>query len=100
MKKIMLTESRLKRLVSTATKRVLREMMENSDSTKPDYYKYFEITSVCRADIESIGYDSSELSDSQMEDLASRMADDYCDQLYWTSLETILQDRFGMKKKH
>lgn len=49
----------------------------------------FEITSVSRADLESKGFDTSQITDEQMERLASKMADDYCEQLFWEHLETI-----------
>lgn len=51
----------------------------------------FEITSVTREDLEDIGFDTSQVSDATMSKLASKMADDYCDQLFWTSLEIIAE---------
>lgn len=48
---------------------------------------FFPITSVSRDDLESIGFDTSNVSDSTMEYLAKKMANDYLDQLYWFSLE-------------
>ena len=52
-------------------------------------YTDFPITSVCRADLESIGYDTGAVDDSTMKELAAKMADDYCEQLFWDSLEII-----------
>lgn len=51
----------------------------------------FVITSVSRGDLEALGYDTSEVSDEQMEYLARKMADDYCEQLFWTSLDILAE---------
>jgi hypothetical protein len=34
------------------------------------------------------------LTDDDMEFLARKMADDYCDQLFWDSARIIFEDRF------
>ena len=52
-------------------------------------YEDFPITSVCRADLESIGFDASAVDDATMKELAEKLADDYCEQLFWGSLEII-----------
>ena len=62
-------------------------------------YKAFEITSVCKEDILSLTdndgnqifkkSDVMKLTESDMKRLASKLADDYCEQLYWTSLEIL-----------
>jgi len=52
-------------------------------------YKDFPITSVCRADLENIGFDTMNVDDDTMEELARKLADDYCDQLFWGSLEIL-----------
>ena len=51
----------------------------------------FEITNVSREDLEDIGFNTSEVSDDTMKKLASKLADDYCDTLYWISLEAIAE---------
>ena len=54
--------------------------------------KYFEITSISREDLIELGYtkgQSNKISDEIMERIARKMADDYCDQLFWSSLEMI-----------
>lgn len=58
----------------------------------------FEITSVSRADLEEKGYDTSAITDEQMEKLASKMAEDYCEQLFWTSMD-IIAENLGFPKK-
>lgn len=61
--------------------------------------EYFPITSVSRADLESLGFDTSNISDEIMEHLASKLADDYCEQLFWISLKVIASDYFDIPKK-
>ena len=51
----------------------------------------FVISKVTREDLEEIGFDTSEVSDAVMERLASKLGDDYCDNLFWTSLEIIAE---------
>ena len=59
---------------------------------------YFEITSVCREDLESIGYNTKEIGDSTMERLASKLADAYCDNGFWIDLP-IIADNLEIPKK-
>ena len=49
----------------------------------------FEISSVHREDLEHIGYNTSQVDDSIMKTLASKLGDDYCEQLFWGSLSII-----------
>ncbi len=58
----------------------------------------FEITSVCRADLEESGFDTTNVDDSTMSKLASKMADAYCDQGFWIDLE-ILADDLKIKRR-
>lgn len=51
----------------------------------------FNITSVSREDLEALNYDISNVDDETMERLASKLADDYCEQLFWTSLDIIAE---------
>jgi hypothetical protein len=50
---------------------------------------HFDITSVHRDDLLHLGFDTSEVDDDTMLNLAAKLADDYCEQLFWGSLETI-----------
>ena len=54
--------------------------------------EYFPITSVCRDDLESIGFDAKNVDDGTMSELASKMADAYCDQDFWIDLEILAED--------
>jgi hypothetical protein len=49
----------------------------------------FSVTRIFRADLEKAGFDASKVDDATMRKLAFRMATDYCEQLFWSSLEII-----------
>lgn len=51
----------------------------------------FVITEVSREDLEELGYDTSEVSDETMEYLAKKLGNDYCEQLFWISLDIIAE---------
>lgn len=59
----------------------------------------FIVTEVSREDLEAIGYDTSEVSDDTMERLASKLGDDYCEQLFWISLDIMAEYMEIPKKK-
>ena len=61
------------------------------------YDKAFPVTSVCRADLESAGFDAANVDDDIMAELASKMANAYCDMGFWESL-AVLADHLGIKK--
>lgn len=52
----------------------------------------FPITSVCRDDLEPYGFDIEKISDDDMRELADRMEDDYCEQLFRDSMNIIAED--------
>lgn len=54
--------------------------------------KNFPITSVARADLEDVGFDTSDVEDATMERLASKMANAYCENSFWIDLEIIAED--------
>ena len=59
---------------------------------------FFEISSLHRDDLESIGYDTSNVDDSAMKTLASKLGSDYCEQLFWSSLP-IFADSLEIPRK-
>lgn len=63
----------------------------------PSVSDEYPITSVSKSDLESINFDTTVITDDEMSELADRMADDYCDQLFWQSLEINAED-MGFKK--
>lgn len=52
---------------------------------------FFPITSVSREDLQACGFDTRSITDGQMCDLAKKMANDYCEQLFWSSMEIIAE---------
>ena len=50
---------------------------------------YFVITSVHRNDLARTGFDVKKISNNDMDKLAEKIANDYCNQLFWESMETI-----------
>jgi hypothetical protein len=59
----------------------------------------FPISYVSREDLEAKGFDTSEVSDETMEYLAKKLGDDYCEQLFWISLEIMAEHLEIPKKK-
>lgn len=60
---------------------------------------YFVITRVHRDDLAAAGFDTTNVTDDMMEELAEKMANDYLNQLYWSSLEIIAEECLGIPKK-
>ena len=63
--------------------------------------KYFVITRLHKEDLRGLFKDNKKalkiidnLSDSDMEHLAEKMANDYLEQLYWSSLRTLFEDLY------
>jgi hypothetical protein len=52
----------------------------------------FPITSVARDDLESQGFDASNVTDEQMAEIADHMQDAYCDDAFWVELDVIADD--------
>ena len=63
-----------------------REMQQHG------FHGGFPITSVAREDLESQGFDASNVTDEQMAEIADKMQDAYCDDAFWVELETIADD--------
>src|SRR2546427_750585 len=65
----------------------------------------FPITSVAREDLETQGFDTSDVTDEQMAEIADQMADAYCDDAFWVELEVIAEDMgiplaFSVKRRN
>lgn len=56
-----------------------------------DMYKPFPLTSVCREDLQSHGYDVSHVSDETMEELAHKMGEAIMNE-FWQDLDIIAED--------
>ena len=68
-------------------------------ATTEEMNKEFNITSVSRQDLEYRGFDTTNITDAQMERLAQKMCDEYLEQMFWISLDIIAEDIMGFKKK-
>ena len=58
----------------------------------------FSISRLSREDLEQKGFDTSDVDDKTMEKLASKLGDDYCEQLFWISLE-IIAESMGIPRR-
>ncbi|PIQ68300.1 MAG: hypothetical protein COV91_04865 [Candidatus Taylorbacteria bacterium CG11_big_fil_rev_8_21_14_0_20_46_11] len=70
----------------------------NKTAREQKYYKDFPIMSVCRADLESAGFDTTNVDDDMMSELASKMANAYCDLGFWQDIR-ILAEYLKIKKQ-
>jgi hypothetical protein len=59
----------------------------------------FCISRLSREDLENIGFDTSDVDDKTMQRLAEKLGDDYCEQLFWISLEIIAEEGFDIPRK-
>lgn len=59
--------------------------------------EWFQITCVHRDDFIQAGFDGDAVDDATMERLASKMSDDYVEQLFWLQIE-IIAEALGIKK--
>ena len=58
----------------------------------------FVISVLSRADLEALGFDVSNVDDDTMQRRADKLGDDYCEQLFWSSLK-ILAEYFEIPKE-
>jgi hypothetical protein len=54
---------------------------------------------VTREDLEDRGFDTTNITDAQMEELARRMCNDYLEQMFWLSMDIIAEDIMKFPKK-
>ena len=59
---------------------------------------FFAIARLSRDDIEALGFEASQLSDKQMEQIAEEMGDVYVENDFWLSLK-YMAHRMGLPKK-
>jgi hypothetical protein len=62
------------------------------DMQQRGFHGGFPITSVARGDLESLGFDASNVTDDQMAEIADHMQDAYCDDAFWVELDVIADD--------
>lgn len=59
---------------------------------------YFQVTATSREDLERYGFDTTDVDDEDMREIARRLESDYCEQLYWLSLDIIAQQGLDIPK--
>lgn len=59
---------------------------------------YFPISHICRDNLESKGFDISNVTDSVMSQLAGKLDNDYCEQLFWISMGIIAEECLKIPK--
>jgi hypothetical protein len=59
---------------------------------------YYEITCVHKDDLKSKYFDVTNVDNDIMIILADKMGDDYCEQLFWSSMEIIAKEYCGIPK--
>lgn len=59
----------------------------------------FCISRLSREDLEEKGFDTSDVDDDTMQRIADKLGDDYCEQLFWISLEIIAGEGFNIPRK-
>ncbi len=59
---------------------------------------YFTITRVHRDDLRELGYDTSRVDDATMTRLAGKLADAYCENVFWIDL-AIVANHLGIPRK-
>lgn len=60
--------------------------------------EFFTISEVSRDDLESQGFEVSNVDDATMDELADRLGEDYCEQLFWISLEIIAEEGLNIPR--
>lgn len=59
----------------------------------------FSISRLSREDLEQLGFDTSDVDDKTMQRIADKLGEDYCEQLFWISLEIIAEEGFNIPKR-
>lgn len=85
--------------VITTDQPVPARLTEADGSREPDIQKeFFEITRVSREDLERVGFATGQVTDADMRRLAGMMANDYVEQLFWTSL-ALMAESLGFPRR-
>lgn len=67
-----------------------RGLLEKLDSG------YFPVVFISRNDLETLGFDTINISDDQMVELAKTMEKVYMDDLFWDSMKDIAEDEMHL----
>lgn len=71
----------------------------NSIPVKTFSKESFCISRLSREDLEEKGFDTSNIDDDTMQRIADKLGEDYCEQLFWISLEIIAEEGFNIPRK-
>jgi hypothetical protein len=84
----------LERYLSNPTDAAWEDLKEAiyREAQQHGFHGGFPITSVAREDLESQGFDASNVTDDQMAEIADHMQDAYCDDAFWVELDVIAED--------
>jgi len=108
--------SELKKLIEEINKAIpkkkqSKELQDAIEKAEYSIKNYYPITSVAKEDIEQacLNHDDKvpsdvkkridELDEGEMEWLAEKLCDDYMEQLFWSSLRIIFEERLLKKEK-
>ena len=58
---------------------------------------FYSISSLHLGDLEKLGFNVSKVTENDMITLADKLSDDYCEQLFWSSLD-IIADATGIPR--
>jgi len=76
----------------------ITDILKKAVNPEVDQEGYFPITSVHRYDVKEAlkltDEQASKITDGMMREIARKMADDYCEQLFWDSLTIIAETVF------
>lgn len=70
----------------------------NVESSEPKRKEEFKCVTLSRADFEDLGYDTSNISNEQMERIASRIGDTLVENLYWECIRVWGNDMPKLNK--
>lgn len=70
----------------------------NVEGREPKRKEEFKCVTLSRADFEGLGYDTSNISDGQMERIASRIGDTLVENLYWECIREWGNDMLKLNK--
>ena len=75
------------------------EFITESIPAKTFSKESFCISRLSREDLEEKGFDTSNIDDNTMQRIADKLGEDYCEQMFWISLEIIAEEGFNIPRK-
>lgn len=75
------------------------EFISDSIPVRTFSQESFCISRLSREDLEQRGFDTSDIDDKTMQRIADKLGEDYCEQLFWISLDIIAEEGFNIPRK-